>query len=133
MWPAPDLPNLSENDTSLVLKLTHCGQRVLLPGDIGEKPQRALLAHPERIQADVLILPHHGSWQKSLPEFIAAVNPSVILVSAARDPSGPSNAKPAVGEFYQSLKRDYRYRSTANSGAIRLTLTEDGVQIRSMR
>ena len=133
LWPVPGLTDVSENDTSLVLKLTHRGQRVLFPGDIGDIPQRALLAHPERIQADVLVLPHHGAWQKSLPEFIAAVNPSVILVSAARDPSGPSNAKPAVGEFYQDLKRNYRYRSTANSGAIRLTLTEDGIQIRSMR
>jgi competence protein ComEC len=133
LWPVPGLTDVSENDTSLVLKLTHRGQRVLFPGDIGEIPQCALLAHPERILADVLVLPHHGAWQKSLPEFVAAVNPSVILVSAARDPSGPSNAKPAVGEFYQSLKRDYRYRSTANSGAIRLMLTEDGVQIRTMR
>jgi competence protein ComEC len=49
---------------------------LLLPADI-EAPQEAALvaAVPEKLRADVLLVPHHGSGTSSTPGFLAAVQP----------------------------------------------------------
>ncbi len=132
IWPPPGRDDLTSNDASLVLRITCDGKTVLLPGDIGLAAQTALLKHPDKLRADVLILPHHGGWTKSLPDFVAAVGPDVILVSSAKDPKGPSDSKGRARQFYKSLRQKHRFYSTARKGYIKLTFGDDKLHVTTM-
>lgn len=72
-----------ENDRSCVLRVASAGGTALLAGDI-ERPAEAELVAREadRLRAQVLLVPHHGSRTSSTPAFVAAVAPSFALVSA---------------------------------------------------
>ena len=64
------------NNRSCVLRIEAPGGRVLLTGDIERAAERELLARaPERLPADALLVPHHGSATSSSPEFVAKVAP----------------------------------------------------------
>ncbi|SDQ75651.1 ComEC/Rec2 family competence protein [Actinopolyspora saharensis] len=68
------------NDASAVLKATTPAGRVLLTGDIELAAQRRLLGSGERLRAEVLKVPHHGSRYTS-EEFLRAVSPELALIS----------------------------------------------------
>ncbi len=75
-----DNPGVKPNARSCVLKISVGAQAVLLAGDIEAPQERALLARDRgRLQADVLLAPHHGSGTSSTPEFLDAVRPQLAL------------------------------------------------------
>ena len=73
------------NALSCVIKVTDArGQRLLLTGDIEAPQERDLLERsPERLSAEVLVVPHHGSRTSSTLEFLQSVQPQVAVVQAA--------------------------------------------------
>lgn len=83
MHPSPEHyanPKLKNNARSCVLKITAKGRSILLPGDIGSAEEAQLLrAGADRLRADVLLAPHHGSGTSSSPAFLDAVHPDVAL------------------------------------------------------
>ena len=134
LWPEQFYPDeLSINDTSLVLRVTCDGQSVLLTGDLGPVGQGALSRTPERIRCDVLVVPHHGGWERTLPDFVRAVDPRVVVVSSARDPGPPAAHDQAAAEFYGHLRTRYEYYSTARNGWIRIRFGRGKVTVRTMR
>lgn len=118
--------NTCDNDRSLVLRVDCGGRTILFPGDLDLKGQEQLLQSDTRLNADILILPHHGAWQRTLPEFIDRVNPEVVLVSSATDPqeryAWDDDSSPRK-RFYKTLPQKRRYYSTARDGWIRVNLT----------
>jgi competence protein ComEC len=68
------------NNSSLVLRATIAGVRILLPGDAEVEAQQELLDQHVDVTADVLKVPHHGSAY-SLPAFLAAVHAQVGVIS----------------------------------------------------
>ncbi|MCS7257052.1 MAG: hypothetical protein NZ562_10575, partial [Thermomicrobium sp.] len=60
---------------------------VLLPGDLEERGEAALLAHERAagLHAQILVVGHHGSRTSSSEPFLRAVRPVVAIVSAGRD------------------------------------------------
>lgn len=80
LWPPPS-GNYNSNNAGLVLRLVCDGRSILFPADIQEPAERELLEHPERLRSDILVAPHHGSAEGTTPQFVAAVNPQVILAS----------------------------------------------------
>src|SRR5690349_5074881 len=84
------------NDSSLVALLVLDGSRVLLMGDAEaggrEKPSKpptarsveghVLATYRAQIDADVLIVGHHGSMSSSRAAFLAAVTPKISVISA---------------------------------------------------
>ncbi len=135
LWPPAGRAGLSENDTSLVLRIICQGQSVLLTGDLAEEGQAELLkpGKREQLRSDILVLPHHGAWTPTLPEFVAAVKPGIILVSSNHQPQGPTTAGPKVREFYKNLSQRYRFYSTARDGWVALTFGKTGLDVQTMR
>lgn len=85
------------NAVSIVLRLDYEGRSVLFPGDVvGGTPAGSRARCSERVMvdrheagsvsvdADVLLAPHHGADDASSTEFIEAVDPSWVVVSAGR-------------------------------------------------
>lgn len=71
------------NALSCVLKISSLGRAVLLAGDIEKAQEKSLIeTWPGLLQADVLLVPHHGSLTSSSVEFVAAVRPAWAWVQA---------------------------------------------------
>lgn len=132
-WPPPGRGDMETNDRSLVLRVRCDGRSVLLPGDISDEAQAALTAQPEKIRADVLVLPHHGHWRETLPAFVAAVDPEVVVVSSPVAPAGTLKGGQAAKEFYESLPGRYRYHVTALDGYIRVSFGRGKIAEKTMR
>jgi len=138
VWPpAQRRSDLGVNDTSLVLRVVCDDQVVLLPGDLDQLGQRELTARPKAISADVLVLPHHGGWETSLPGFFDAVRPKIVLVSARRDPladAGPAYPlSGARGLFSRRLRAGCRYYVTSRDGWTCVSFGNGRVRVRTMR
>jgi competence protein ComEC len=69
-------PELKPNARGCTLKISTKTASMLLPADI-EAPQEAALvaSAPEKLRAEILLAPHHGSGTSSTPPFLAAVQP----------------------------------------------------------
>ncbi|MFO1196881.1 MAG: DNA internalization-related competence protein ComEC/Rec2 [Burkholderiaceae bacterium] len=69
------------NARSCVLRIVSPAGVVLLTGDLEAAQERRLLDlyDAERLRADVLYAPHHGSATSSSPEFLAAVRPALTI------------------------------------------------------
>jgi len=90
LWPPNNTEyDGSENDHSCVIKVSDNNKSVLLTGDISTKVEKLLvadvnsLAQPKfKLNADVIIAPHHGSNTSSSQAFIKAVSPKYVVYSA---------------------------------------------------
>ena len=75
-----------KNNGSCVLKIENRVGRVLLTGDIEKKAEEYLVkTYAEELQADVLLIPHHGSKTSSTFDFIKEVAPKYAVISYAFD------------------------------------------------
>ncbi len=72
---------LSANDDSLVLRVRYGARAFLLTGDIERDAEAALVATHDDLRSDVVKVAHHGSRTSSTESFVAAVRPSVAVVS----------------------------------------------------
>jgi competence protein ComEC len=97
LWPqiAPEevAPSAKNND-SLVLHLRYGSRSFLLQGDAEKQVEREILSEnsAQEMHSDVLKLGHHGSKNSTMPEFLAAVQPLVGIISAGEDnPYGHPN------------------------------------------
>ncbi|TFZ05795.1 ComEC family competence protein [Ramlibacter henchirensis] len=70
------------NAISCVLRVSGNGASALLAGDIEAAQERALLDRVAPLQAQVLLVPHHGSKTSSSAAFLDAVRPRWALVQA---------------------------------------------------
>lgn len=73
----------SDNDGSCVLKIASARGSALLTGDIESPAERILVERvPDKLRAEVLIAPHHGSNTSSTAEFLERVRPRYVLIPA---------------------------------------------------
>jgi competence protein ComEC len=68
------------NNSSVVLRASLDGERILLPGDAELAAQDDLLAAGTDLRADILKVPHHGSAYSD-PRFLQAVHARLALIS----------------------------------------------------
>jgi len=73
-------PKLKANDLSCVLRVSSPAGSALLTGDIEARTEADLIRrNAAALQANLLVVPHHGSRTSSTPAFIAAVAPEVAV------------------------------------------------------
>jgi competence protein ComEC len=122
---------ISENDNSCVLKIQSAQGTVLLTGDIEAEAEFWLVAsYREKLKADVLIAPHHGSKTSSSANFLQTVQPEYVLISAGfRNQFGHPHKD--VLSRYKNLKT--KWLNTADSGAISISQKNDSWQVNALR
>jgi len=120
LWPpAEEITPGDTNETSLVLRISYGGKRILACGDIEEYAIRRLLATTD-LRADVLLLPHHGSVTPFTAAFVRAVDPQYCIRSTGRRETSPALAEIVAGRTYFS---------TANDGAIEVRIERGALTV----
>jgi competence protein ComEC len=119
LWPPPGTVGHSRNDRSLVLRVERDGVRVLLPGDIDARAERALVDSAADLRADVLVLPHHGSDTSSSRAFLHAVGASVAVASA---PCWGRFGMPHAGVLERAQEAGLAVWWTGRDGAVLVAL-----------
>ena len=123
--------NLSANDRSCVVRVSARNLTLLLSGDIEQGAERKLVQrHRSGLRADVLVVPHHGSKTSSTRDFIRAVSPDIAIF-----PVGYRNRFNLPNQDIISRYRELGIRllSTAESGAIRISATQAGLEVTTHR
>ncbi len=110
-------PPPKPNALSCVLRISGGASSALLVGDIERAQEAALLTRlgqpdgASRLRSTVLLVPHHGSKTSSSVEFLAAVQPAVVLVQAGyRNRYG--HPAPEVMARYRALGAGYQDTQT---------------------
>jgi competence protein ComEC len=81
LWP-DDPSKYSDNNGSCVIKISDQYHSILLPGDIDKTIEKHLVdLHPELLQANILLAPHHGSNTSSSSDFIRTVEAEYVIFS----------------------------------------------------
>jgi competence protein ComEC len=125
LWPPASIGPLSENDSSIVLRLKHGGVSVLLAGDIEQAAEEALVQSGVDLQADILKVPHHGSKTSSSEAFIDRVRPSYGVISVGERSRFGHPADTVVNRY---LARGVKLFQTGRDGMI--TVESDGATLK---
>jgi competence protein ComEC len=114
------------NARSCVLHIEVANRKILLAGDIEAAQEKLLLkTHAnEALNADVLLVPHHGSGTSSTLGFLKAVNPAIAIFQMGYL-NQFKHPKPAVWQRYGDLGAT-RYRSDVD-GAVSIAISSLGV------
>lgn len=72
------------NDASYVLRVNHGASSVLLPGDVESKAWNDMIDAGLDLSADVLVASHHGRKSGYSERAMAAINPTVVVISAGK-------------------------------------------------
>ena len=111
------------SNSGLVLKACSENFCTLFPGDIEKEDERILVAMHNDLGASVLLAPHHGSATSGTPEFLAAVSPQYLIVSARKSSAG---LFPHARVRDECAKQQITLLTTAQQGTIELNVTRDG-------
>ena len=111
------------NNHACVLKVSAGGNHLLITSDIENEVERQLIkSYGDKLQAQVLVVPHHGSKTSSTQAFIEAVNPQIALL-----PVGYRNRyhhpKPEVVERYRSHGASIYY--SGHAGTVTMLFNAD--------
>ena len=130
LWPANDSVGRSKNDGSCVLLLSIGELQILLTGDAGKEVEQQLLELYPTLQADVLLLGHHGSQTSTSLRLLLQLQPALALNSAGwqnpyRHPA--TEVVATLGLLQIPLW------NTAEYGALTLTFTDQRLVLQSVR
>jgi competence protein ComEC len=116
--------SVKNNDRSCVLRVETGGRSVLLPADIERRSEEALLAGArDRLSADVLLAPHHGSRTSSTPEFVHGVAPQIVVFAQGYRNRFGHPQRDVVARYRDIGSRIYR---SDRDGAVTIALHADG-------
>lgn len=84
LHPKKTSPAVSDNNSSVVLKITFGTRSFLLTGDIEKEAEGELITNPGLLAVDVVKVPHHGSKTSSTTAFVAATDAKYAVISVGR-------------------------------------------------
>lgn len=120
----------NKNDSSCVLLIQLYDWQILLPGDIGAKVEQQLIARYPQLTANVLVLSHHGSNSSSHLTFLHQLAPQLALNSASLY---NRHQHPAIAVQQRLQMLGIPLYNTAHSGAVRLDISEQSLQLSEYR
>jgi competence protein ComEC len=121
--PSPYVARGSDNAQSIVLEISACGRTLILPGDL-EPPGLQYVLQMESLDADVALLPHHGSMGSDPVSFLGWCRPELAVISGEK-------LSLNIDESEASPLGSCQVVSTAELGAIRIRFSQDQVDWQS--
>lgn len=119
------------NASSCVLRVRTAATTMILPGDIPAIVEQRLLREGQlQRPTDLVVVPHHGSLSSSSMAFIHATSPRLAIISAGAQ-NRFHHPHPEVVARWQA--QGAQVRITTCSGAIRIAVTDQGVQVHEQR
>ena len=119
----PDLKSGGDpNNRSLVIRVSCSGSSFLLCGDIQRPATSWLLASGQDLRADVIFLPHHGSFYSNTADLLRAVEPRLAIVSCDRGYAGQSLLDTLDSTGIRTIQ-------TAECGAIDISIEDAGLEV----
>jgi competence protein ComEC len=114
------------NDRSLVFRLHYGSRSFLFPADISIESENKLIQQGNNLRSDVLLAPHHGSRTSAGEDFVAAVSPALIIVSASQRRQG---SLPDPQHLRRWQQKKIRTLITGQGGTV--TCRTDGKRLRT--
>lgn len=78
-------PGINGNESSLCVLFQTKNCDILITGDRGAAGEAALMHSVQLPKVDVLVAGHHGSATSTSEEFLSAVDPDIVIISAGLD------------------------------------------------
>ncbi len=121
-----DLNSVSDNNHSIVLRITYGNRTFLLTGDIERQAEMEILGNGGTLNADLIKVPHHGSRTSSTPPFVDAVMAQYAIISVGRaSPFGHPHSE--VVERWKAA--DANVMTTGKRGMISVSSDGKDIQI----
>jgi competence protein ComEC len=117
--------SFSDNETSIVLRVTYGETSLLLTGDAEKKALRFLTDLGEELGSRVLKAPHHGLANSFSKRFVKMVGPELVVISGTAYRANES-IEDRTARYAPLCGRVF---STQNSGAI--TIESDGRSLKT--
>ncbi len=126
LYPGDNVAQLREsNDASVVLKVVYGDSEFMLTGDAPSWVEDRLVSqYGEALKSDVLKAGHHGSRTSTSEQWLNAVQPQIVVVSAGKD---NSYGHPHAEVLKRITTTGAQTFSTISEGTI--TYESDGVQL----
>lgn len=128
LFPDRDAAKFEANAGSLIARLVYGETEVFLPGDAPDEIEEYVVALGGDLQSDMLKAGHHGSRTSTGEALLAAVAPSVAVLSAGK---GNRYGHPHREVLERLLKSDVETLITAQEGT--LIFTSDGTAFTRLR
>jgi competence protein ComEC len=113
--PVHSISETDLNNHSLVLNVHYRKHRLLFTGDIESAAEKILVEEkPERLKADILKVPHHGSKTSSSFAFLKAVDSKVAVISLAQRNSYGFPHREALKRIEKQTEKIYRTDQDGN-------------------
>ncbi|MGB3210603.1 MAG: DNA internalization-related competence protein ComEC/Rec2 [Desulforhopalus sp.] len=127
-WPeiADIQDSRDKGNSGLILRADFRNLSALFPGDIGKSVERELVKNGADLKADFLLASHHGSSTSNSTEFLAAVAPKYLMVSAGRSSKGYF---PHDHLAQECDERQIYLMTTAAQGTLEIVANKEGYQI----
>lgn len=119
----------AENDASLLIRAEVDGLSLVVAGDAEESTQTSHARLGTAVDADVLVVPHHGSRRHSVA-FFDAVSPTVALISVG---AGNDYGHPADSTVRAVTQTGARVFRTDEHGSITVAPAPGGLSVTPQR
>jgi competence protein ComEC len=117
-----------DNDHSVVLRIVYGDIEFLLTGDIEQPAESELLGDRERLRADVIKVPHHGSRTSSTEGFVAATGARYAIIPVGRRSRHGHPHKEVVDRW---LASGARVMTTGEKGTISIATDGRELEVRT--
>ena len=114
-----------DNNNSLVIRIDHAGNALLLTGDAERAEEADLISSGVNLRADVLKVGHHGSAGASSAPFLAAVAPRYAVISVGKNSYG----HPTDDVLDRLAAQQAQVLRTDQEGDIVVTSTIEGIAV----
>ena len=115
---------VAEFASARVVSVDVGGLRVLVAGELTEADETELVSRGRTLNADVLVVPHHGAVQDA--GFLAAVRPRIAVVSVGR---GNSQHDPSASVLKALSTIAGRVSRTDRDGDVAISVNAHGLEV----